>query len=62
MDDKIDYLKQRAIEYQNKADIEKAKVTDDHDAPLREHWSYTASYRAMQVLMKQITDSNYQSV
>lgn len=58
IDEAINYLKVKAIEYQNKANEEKEKATDDYDAPLREYWSYTAAYRAMQVLMRQITEGD----
>lgn len=58
VDKAIEYLKEKAIDYQLKADEEKAKLTDEYDAPIREYWCYTAAYRAMQVLMRQITEGD----
>lgn len=54
----IDYLHVKEVEYQNAAERAKAQKTEDHDYPIREYWSYVASSIAMKVLSKQITDSN----
>lgn len=58
LDDALDYLKRCAIEYSNLQKDAKDKQTDDYDYPIREYWNYMAAYRAMQVLMKQLTDSD----
>lgn len=58
VDSAIDYLKKESALTQIKIDETKAKKTDDHDAPIRELWSYMAKYTGLQTLMKQITDSD----
>lgn len=58
LEEALDYLQRCAIEYSNLQKEAKAKQTDDYDYPIREYWSYMAAYRAMQVLMRQLTDSD----
>lgn len=58
LEEALDYLQRYAIEYSNLQKEAKEKETDEYDYPIREYWNYMASYRAMQVLMKQLTDSD----
>lgn len=58
LEEALDYLHQKEVEYQNEADKAKAKQTEDYDYPVKEYWGYIAAHRAMQILMKQLTDGD----